>query len=50
MFTEREAAMLHGVLLIALFSFEAAFYIGEAQILKEISFSPMIIGIILGIF
>ena len=39
--------MLHGILLIALFSC-AAFYIGEAQIFKEISFSPMIIGIILG--
>ncbi|MDE6175867.1 MAG: putative sulfate exporter family transporter, partial [Duncaniella sp.] len=39
--------MLHGILLIALFAC-AAFYIGEAQLLKEISFSPMIIGIILG--
>ena len=47
MFTEKRSSMLHGVLLIALFSC-AAFYIGEAQILKEISFSPMIIGIILG--
>ncbi len=47
MLTEKRSSMLHGVLLIALFSC-AAFYIGEAQILKEISFSPMIIGIILG--
>ncbi len=47
MFTEKRSSMLHGVLLIALFSC-AAFYIGEAQVLKEISFSPMIIGIILG--
>ncbi|WP_289740076.1 YeiH family protein [Muribaculum intestinale] len=39
--------MLHGILLIALFAC-AAFYIGEAHILKDISFSPMIIGIILG--
>lgn len=39
--------MLHGVLLIGLFSC-AAFYIGEADIFKELSFSPMIIGIILG--
>ena len=39
--------MLYGILLIALFAC-AAFYIGEAQILKDISFSPMIIGIILG--
>ncbi|MDE5941359.1 MAG: YeiH family protein [Muribaculaceae bacterium] len=39
--------MLHGILLIALFAC-AAFYIAEAQFFKEISFSPMIIGIILG--
>lgn len=39
--------MLHGILLITLFSC-AAFYIGDAQALKNISFSPMIIGIILG--
>ncbi len=39
--------MLHGILLIGLFSC-AAFYIGEASFFKEISFSPMIIGIILG--
>ncbi|MFG6396753.1 MAG: YeiH family protein [Muribaculaceae bacterium] len=39
--------MMHGILLIALFAC-AAFYIGEAQFLKNISFSPMIIGIILG--
>lgn len=47
MFSEKRSSMLHGVLLIALFSC-AAFYIGEAQLLKDISFSPMIIGIILG--
>lgn len=47
MFTEKRSSMLHGVLLIALFAC-AAFYIGEAKFLKEISFSPMIIGIILG--
>lgn len=46
-FTETRVSMLHGILLIALFAC-AAFYIGEAQILKDISFSPMIIGIILG--
>lgn len=45
--TETHVSMLHGILLIALFAC-AAFYIGEAQLLKEISFSPMIIGIILG--
>lgn len=47
MITEKKASMLHGVLLIALFAC-AAFYIGEAEIFKKISFSPMIIGIILG--
>lgn len=39
--------MLHGILLIALFSC-AAFYIGGAKIFVKLSFSPMIIGIILG--
>ena len=45
--TETRVSMLHGILLIALFAC-AAFYIGEAQFFKDISFSPMIIGIILG--
>ncbi|MBD5214121.1 MAG: YeiH family putative sulfate export transporter [Bacteroidales bacterium] len=39
--------MLHGILLIALFAC-AAFYIGSAKFFTDISFSPMIIGIILG--
>lgn len=39
--------MLHGVLLIALFSC-AAFYIGDTALMKKLSFSPLIIGIILG--
>lgn len=39
--------MLHGVLLIALFSC-AAFYIGEFPFFKGLSFSPLIIGIVLG--
>ncbi|MCM1093898.1 MAG: YeiH family protein [Lachnospiraceae bacterium] len=39
--------MLHGILLIVLFAC-AAFYIGDAQVFKDISLSPMIIGIILG--
>lgn len=39
--------MLHGILLIGLFSC-AAFYIGSAQVFVDLSFSPMIIGIILG--
>lgn len=47
MFNEKRSSMLHGILLIALFAC-AAFYIGEAKFFKEISFSPMIIGIILG--
>lgn len=45
--TETRVSMLHGILLIALFAC-AAFYIGEAQFFKDLSFSPMIIGIILG--
>ncbi len=44
---EKRSSMLHGILLIALFAC-ASFYIGDAQIFKELSFSPMIIGIILG--
>lgn len=39
--------MLHGVLLITLFSC-AAFYIGDMGFVKSLSFSPMIVGIILG--
>lgn len=39
--------MLHGVLLIALFSC-SAFYLAEFPIFKELSFSPLIIGIVLG--
>lgn len=47
MIQERKAGILHGVLFMALFAC-AAFFIGEAQFLKAISFSPLIIGIILG--
>lgn len=39
--------MLHGVLLMALFSC-AAFYIGGMGFVKALSLSPMIVGIILG--
>ena len=39
--------MLHGVLLMALFAC-AAFYIGDMRFAKALSFSPMIVGIILG--
>ncbi len=45
--TENRSSMLHGVLLIALFSC-AAFYIGDMQFVKALSFSPLIVGIILG--
>lgn len=41
------SSMLHGVLLITLFSC-AAFYIGDMAFVKALSFSPMIVGIILG--
>lgn len=45
--TEKHISMIHGIVLIALFAC-ASFYIGDAQFFKDISFSPMIIGIILG--
>lgn len=45
--SEKRSNMLHGVLLIALFSC-AAFYIGDFPFFKKLSFSPLIIGIILG--
>ena len=41
------ANTLHGILLIALFSF-AAFYIAEVPVVKRLSFSPLIVGIVLG--
>lgn len=41
------ANTLHGILLIALFSF-AAFYIAEIPFVCSLSFSPLIVGIILG--
>lgn len=47
MFSEKRGNVLHGVLLIALFSF-SAFYIAEFQFIKDLSFSPLIVGIILG--
>lgn len=45
--SEKRGNMLHGVLLIALFSC-AAFYIGDFSFVRKLSFSPLIIGIILG--
>lgn len=47
MLSEKRSSMLHGVLLITLFSL-AAFYIGDMGFVKRLSFSPMIVGIILG--
>lgn len=47
MFSEKRSSMLHGVLLITLFSL-AAFYIGDMAFVKNLSLSPMIVGIILG--
>lgn len=45
--SEKRSNMLHGILLIALFSC-AAFYIGDTALMRQLSFSPLIIGIILG--
>lgn len=45
--SEKKGNMLHGVLLIALFSC-AAFYIAQFPFFQKISFSPLIIGILLG--
>lgn len=47
MLSEQRANVLHGILLIALFSC-AAFYIAEFEFVKRLSFSPLIVGIILG--
>lgn len=47
MTSTKRADTLHGVLLIVLFSF-AAFYIADTKWVKELSFSPLIVGIILG--
>lgn len=41
------ANTLHGILLIMLFSF-AAFYIADIPVVKQLSFSPLIVGIVLG--
>lgn len=48
MISEQKAAVSHGILLIALFSF-SAFYISEFQWVKDLSLSPLIVGIILGL-
>lgn len=43
------ADTLHGLLLIALFSF-AALYFAELNFIKQLSLSPLIVGILLGMF
>lgn len=48
MFNEQRASKLHGILLITLFSF-AAFYIADFEVIKRLSLSPLIVGIVLGI-
>ena len=45
--SEQKGNTLHGILLIALFSC-AAFYIAEIPFVRSLSFSPLIVGIILG--
>lgn len=47
MFSEKKGNTLHGILLITLFSF-SAFYIAEFPFIQRLSFSPLIVGIILG--
>lgn len=44
---ENRANTIHGILLIALFSF-AALYLAEVPFIKHLSLSPLIVGIILG--
>lgn len=45
--SEQRGSMLSGVLLMALFAC-AAFFIGDMQWVKALSFSPLVVGIILG--
>lgn len=45
--TEKKAHSLHGILFVALFAC-AAFYIANIAVFKYLSFSPLIIGILLG--
>lgn len=47
MFSEKRSNVLHGILLIALFSC-SAFYIAEFPFVKNLSISPLIVGILLG--
>jgi uncharacterized integral membrane protein (TIGR00698 family) len=45
--SEKKGNVIHGILLIALFSL-SAFYIADFQWVKNLSLSPLIVGIILG--
>ncbi len=45
--TTQQQCKLHGILLVTLFAL-AAFYLGDFSFFKNLSISPMIIGIILG--
>lgn len=47
MFNENKGEVMHGILLIVLFSM-SAFYIAEFEFVKSLSFSPLIVGIVLG--
>src|SRR5574344_265168 len=47
MISEKRGNVFHGILLIALFSL-SAFYIADFQWVKDLSLSPLIVGIILG--
>lgn len=49
LFNEKNSSALHGILLIALFAC-SAFYIAEIPFVKSLSLSPLIVGIILGMF
>lgn len=44
---ESKAGIAHGILLMALFAC-AAFFIAQAEVMKGLSFSPLIIGIVIG--
>src|SRR5574344_1275255 len=47
MISEKKGNAIHGILLIALFSL-SAFYIADFKWVKDLSLSPMIVGIVLG--
>ena len=47
MIHEKKAGVAHGVLFMALFAC-ASFFIAQWQVMRDLSFSPLIIGIVLG--